>query len=479
LVFSACRKNERAEESPQTQVAKKDWNETAKAVAKDVSLKLNSVYFRKMLKHEVTMRFDGDANILLSSIIKRLPKYLAYEASKNAGSRSNSDETLLAMYNWDIIAAASEDYPQMQIAVQTDAENWNPELYTPSVVYESSEHNEAEKPEVHGFDPEQNPISVSSAIEPELNYVVISQNERTTIRDEQVRLTVSNCLVSEIIDRAPYNPEANAALMTPEDCGGGTGGGGSGGGSGHPQYVGTGWNGRLPTLIRKQTGTDVPPPSNGVLNKVTATNTSTSSSTHRMADLSPVGTFNGQTVYRSDNRHEKMREMRCDDLGQIESWFHGAPEIRLHLFAQNVLNPSETLDIYKEQFEPRKRRDINGKWWDCKDVTMHLWEWTVSGTKASFGYYEFDPSIPVETAVAIGEVIVDVLAITNIIPTGNPTQVAIYGNIRRSIATGIRSLVVPNLNSDYIGKDDYSISVSEDEWEHAQGQTTFKTWPDL
>lgn len=414
-----------------------------------------------MLKHEVTIRFDGDANILISSLIQRLPKYLAYEASTNASARSANDEYLLSKYNWDILAEAGEDFPQMQIAVQTDAESWQPNLYIPDVVYVTSEFDDATSELIHGYDRDQNPISVDAQNDPLVNYVVISQNERTTVRGEEVRLTVSNCLVSDLIYRVPYNPEANAALMMPADCGVGTGGGGTP--PAHPQYTGTGQNGVLPTLIGRQPGTNVPSNADGSLSR-----------------LAPVGTFNGQTICRKDFRHEKMREIRCDDLGEIESWANGAPEIRMHVFAQNVLNPSENLQIFKEQFSPNKRRDIDDRWWNANGVTMHLWDYQGTGTKASFGYYEYDAVIfPNETLVAIGQIVVDLLFLSSVDSTTTPNQMTIYGNIRQSVATGIRSLKEANGKSEYIGKDDYEIRNDNEDWFHSTGETTFRTSPDL
>ena len=55
MVFIASCKKDVANENIQTTVIQKnlDWNETSQAVAKDVSVKLNSLAFRKMLKHEV------------------------------------------------------------------------------------------------------------------------------------------------------------------------------------------------------------------------------------------------------------------------------------------------------------------------------------------------------------------------------------------------------------------------------------------
>jgi hypothetical protein len=468
LGFAACKKEKSNEPEIQTQNVNQfaKWDATAKTVAQDVSQKLNSVHFRKMLKHEVCLRFDGDANILISSFVKRLPVYLEYERNQQLTRRGESLDTLLSMFNFDILQQAAANFPQMQIAVQTDAESWDAATFVPKVVYLTSDYDESTHTSVNGFDANQNPILVSTLVDPTDNHVVISQNERTILRTNDVlRIRNDECIVEELMATATYNPEALPDPIIP--CPGGGGGGTGGGGGGNPppyiQYIGIGQDGVLPTLVGTQMGTIVPPPPSGTYNR-----------------LQPVGTFNGTTVYRKDFKHEKMRKIRCDDLGEIEGWPAGAPEIRMHVFEQNVLNPSENLQIYKEEFKPNKRKDINGKWWDCPDYTMHLWDYQGTGTKSSFGYYEYDPVlIPNEALVAIGQIVVDILTITSTIPTGNPTQVAIYGSIRQSVATGIRSLKKKNGMSEYIGKDDYSIFNDEDQFNHSPGETKFKTWPDL
>ncbi len=53
--IDGCKKNDLT--SQQTNKTKKSWDETTKAVAKDVSVKLKSLSFRKMLKHEVWFKF--------------------------------------------------------------------------------------------------------------------------------------------------------------------------------------------------------------------------------------------------------------------------------------------------------------------------------------------------------------------------------------------------------------------------------------
>lgn len=468
MFFTSCKKDLQTPTSLPVDTPRKDWDQTAQAVAKDVAEKLNSLSFRKMLKHEVLLRFDGDANILLSSLINRLPKYLAYEALGNrlTGNAARGNATprtgnrdLLANYSFDIIAEAAEAFPQMQIAVQTDAESWDPATFTPSIVYLTSKYDEATSTTVSGFDPKKNPITVSTTKDPTVNYVVISQNERTTIRNGEVRLTSPDYPVARLVNNAPYNPNDPAALLPPDDGGGG----GGGGTSSHPQYVGTGQDGVLPTLIGSQMGTIVPSPTGGMV-----------------SGIAPVGTFNGKTVYRKDDRHEKMRWMRCDDIGAIEGWPAGAPEIRMHVFEQNIQNPSENLQIFKEEFKPPTRSDIDKEWWNVNGVTMHLWDWNGTGTKASFGYYEYDPvTLPNETLVAIGQITVDILTITSVIPTGTANQMTVYGSIRQTVAMGIRSLKKKNGMSEYIGKDDYSIFNDQNAFNHSPGITQLTTWPDL
>jgi hypothetical protein len=447
----------------------KKWNSTAESVAKDVAYKMNSLAFRKMIRHEVSLRFDGDANILISIVMARLPKYFQYETT-HSGNNLGATTDVLSLYNWDILKQAAIDFPQMQIAVQPDAETWDPVVFTPSVVYMPANFDEATHTSVAGFTPEQLPITVSTLEDPDINYVVISQNERTTFRDGELRFTNSNCPVESLVNGATYDPEIVPQPFMPTDCpgggGGGTGGGGGGtGGGGTPppyiQYVGTGQDGVLPTLVGRQMGTVVPIPINGGHNL-----------------LNPVGTFNGSIVYRKDFRHEKMRFIRCDDIGEIEGWPAGAPEIRMHVFEQNVLNPSENLQIFKEEFKPNRRRDIKNKWWNASDVTMHLWDYQGTGTKASFGYYEYDPVIiPNETLAQIGGIIVDILSITNIADSAGLRIIS--GSVRNSVVTGIRSLKKKNGMSEYIGKDDYSIFNNLDQFNHSPGETKFKTWPDL
>lgn len=455
-LFYSCSKkydfNRSEINNPQGISSTKNWDLTVKAVAIDVSHKLKSVYFRKMIKHETSLRFDGDANILIRSLIKRLPKYLEFEKTQVLNNKTTSGDSLLSLFNFDVLKEASDSFPQMQIAVQPDVDSWDAASFIPKVVYLTSDYDEIKDSTVSGFNEFMNPISVSTLVDPSENYIVISQNERTIQRSGDVlRLRVSECPIDELIATAPYNPEAIVQPLTPCTT---TGGSGT---APYIQYVGIGQDGVLPSLISTQIGTSVPTPTGGTFNR-----------------LSPVGTFSGVTLYRKNYKHEKMRFIRCDNLAQIEGWPAGAPEIRVHVFEQNVLNPSETLQTFKEEFEPRKRSEISGVWWNAQDVSLHLWDYQGTGSKVSFGYYEYDPVlIPNEAVQQIGSIVVDILVITGYIDS------SYSGIIQNSFMSGIRYLKKKNGMSEYIGKDDYSIFNDEDQFNHSPGGTKFKTWPDL
>lgn len=466
-LFSSCKKNV-MEETIEPPPSSASWDETVEAVAKDVSHKLNNVAFRQMLKHEVLLRFDGDANILLQSMVARLPKYVQYEAKPQAtmGIQEANGNSRISDLNFDLLKEAAKVFPQMQIAVQTRAEKWDAKNFVPSVVFVPADFDEKLHKNVKGFDPAKKPITVSTETDPDVNYVVISLNERTMIGGDG-NLYYSNSICPVEISYAAYDPSITPeSLPPPEECDGGGGGGSGGGGTGgttHPQYNGTGQDGVLPSLIGSQMGTIVSPNPNGML-----------------STIQPVGSFNGEMVYRKNFRHEKMRWMKLDNISDIEAWPGGPPEIRMHIFEQNVLNPSENLQIFKEKFNPPSRSAISDYWFNANGVTMHLWDYAGTGTKFSVGYYEYDVVlVPNETLESIGAITVDLLFLQTIDSSTTANYMTIYGNVRQSVQTGIRSLKRKNNMSEYIGKDDYEIRNNNEHWVHNPGGANFTTWPDL
>ncbi len=449
------------------QYSNKDWNETAFDVALDISKKMNSLSFRKMLKHEVMLQFDGDYNILISSMIQRLPKYLEYEENQ-VQVLNPTNQDLLSNFDWDVLESAAEDYPMMQIAVQVDAENWDPINDVISVVYLTSDYDEKTHDFVEGFDNEQNPISVSTLHDPTDAYVVVSHNERTYELNNNIYFSNTRILVPCCIESAPYDPnnppqdyfdeelcrDCSDAPTPPDDSDDDST-------SNYTQYIGTGHNGTLPSLI------------------LTFDGVSTNDTTELITtDIDPIGTINGQTFYRANYQYERVRALRFDNLGQVEGWPAGKPELRVHVMEQDQENPFNQLLIYREQFRP-ERSEVNETWWEIPEEdqpTMHLWDWENTGTRMTYGFYEYDrPFLGNSTSFEdVGDLTTQLLNVTEII--NDTTLTALIGD---AISFVGRGLEMENNSSEYIGTDDISIFNDLDEFPHNMGGFKYRTWPDL
>ncbi len=451
---------------PIDQVRKK-WDETVELVAKDISSKMNSLAFRKMLKHEVMLQFDGDYNILISSMMQRMPKYLEYESGQTL-LMSGLNESLLSDYNWDVLEHAGEEYPLMQVAVQVDAENWDADNELLSVVYVPSDFDELTHDFVDGFDKDQNPIQVSTLEDPQENYVVISQNERTYEKDETVYFSNTLIRVPCCIESAPYDPYAvsyppmdelcedcsDEPDPTPPDNGGDDD-------QLPPQYVGTGHQGVLPSLIAKHNSFV-----SGTINDIALTGL-----------IDPVGEVNGRPFYRGNFKYERVRSYKVGDLGDIEKWLNGAPEIRVVEFTPDRADPTIMLQIFQAEHKPDKRKDIKDKWWDCPLDEIHLWEWENTGTSVSIGMYEFDAGIfgnnneDRKELSASNTTIVDQLVL-NSDGTYTVTSSTTY-------TTPDRYFAMQNHHSEYMGIESISVFNNQDQFRHSRGDTDYKCWPDV
>ena len=221
-----------------------------------------------------------------------------------------------------------------------------------------------------------------------------------------------------------------------------------------------GHDGPRPSLISIYPGAVIASPTNGTFNRLTQ-----------------IGTLNNVAIYRRDFRHEKMRQIRMDNIGQIEAWPAGAPEIKFHKIAVDRNNPSQMLETYEHQFTPNRRRDIKNTWWNAEDVELHLWDYSGTGTKTRFAYYEYDyVLIPNEAVRELGGIVVDLITLASPI---DPNVLVLSGTIRSSVQSAITALKSKNGMSEYIGNNTYSIFNDADQFNHSPGSTKFKTWPDL
>lgn len=101
---------------------------------------------------------------------------------------------------------------------------------------------------------------------------------------------------------------------------------------------------------------------------------------------------------RDANPVEHLTGLRVGNMGAIEGWPAGAPELHLRVLRgrDGVLVEGQPLEIIfggseGTRWEPRRRRDVNERWWDIND---RLFLWTTNhGDAVFYEWYEHDPSV--------------------------------------------------------------------------------------
>lgn len=356
------------------------YNNDVKFIAKDMAARLQDSAFRDFIKQEALKSFDGDYDILLSTVISHLNGTENQDYARRT-NQSGWDSKIQKIYN-EII----NEFPGMQVSVQVNADQWNTANYIPPVVYLSADYDEATTDNVKGYKADGSTVQLDARKAPAKPVVVVSLNERTMI-----------------------NPNGGPPdVPTPcHDCGEGTGS--EGGGS--PPPMG-------PPVM------PAPP-----------------------APLPPVDPDVPLQWYRQNYVYETITMMKFGNIGSIEGWPAGAPEIRVYVYEQDYPNDStKTVRVYKGEFEPPHRSDINDKWWDCSDDQMHLWRWYSTVTVFKYGFYEYDDTfIDKEDLKKLGDYVNPVLDAVGVANTGTAVVKAVINVV---------SIFLPmkNHKSEYIGQ---------------------------
>lgn len=157
-------------------IAKK-WDKSVPKVAGIIASALKNASFRDYLKSEVLKTFDGDYDVLLSKVAKDLK----VRNNQNQASRLTTDDGLNAdqlQYLQDI----SGDFPEMQLSVQVDPNDWSTPDYVPPVIYTPSDYNESTSLTVPVVDEYGNVVRYLDAkVDPTEPVVIVSENERVVI----------------------------------------------------------------------------------------------------------------------------------------------------------------------------------------------------------------------------------------------------------------------------------------------------------
>ncbi len=191
IILSACKKEPSQDEIKNTVslFEENEYNLDLKDFSLAVSTALKSSDFRKTLKEEALIMFDGDYDILIKKVIDRkitTPSSLlksnktiytvkdlledSYPVNNSLGLKSTSD----------IIDILTMKYPDLQIAIPVHAEDWDETSYIPVVAFIPAEYDDLTTKTVTGYI-NGNAIPVDAVNEPTKPVIVIGQNERSVL----------------------------------------------------------------------------------------------------------------------------------------------------------------------------------------------------------------------------------------------------------------------------------------------------------
>ena len=191
LVMQSCKKDILSDNSQINQNTKNKQDIDFKNLAKIVSIAINeNPNFRKTIKDEALIKFDGDYDILLKSFKNKtfknrknsmkIGEFLSnYAKNLNIGFKNDNKSSAQ-----DYIDYLTNLYPNLQISVPIHAKDWN-DSYIPKVAIIPSDFNEQTTTTVPGYI-NQNEIEMNVVDEPNEPVVVIGMNERVGIDESDL-----------------------------------------------------------------------------------------------------------------------------------------------------------------------------------------------------------------------------------------------------------------------------------------------------
>ena len=141
----------------------------SKATAANVGL-------RKLIGEKALKQFDGDYDVLMEHIVDEPIEISDAEVATKAGTNQMDFKSLIEAYlpaeaktkagETPLLQQLMEDYPELQIAVPVHAEEWDPEQFSPPVVFNLLDKDVEKLPTIPGFDAEGNPIEMDAVNAP-------------------------------------------------------------------------------------------------------------------------------------------------------------------------------------------------------------------------------------------------------------------------------------------------------------------------
>lgn len=206
FILISCEKNKISIEEKNSEVVfesfeKNTYNLDFKDFAIALSKSLNaSQELKKIIKSGVKLKFDGDYNILLKSILNNninIPEQ--FSSSYKAKSKSAFTVKDLLLSNYDSVAQRSnsqrakassidiideliQKYPKLQIAVPVNVDKWDITQKTPILTFIPSEYEDGVTKTVTGYKPDGSMVIIDAIKPPSDDVViVIGENEGTYV----------------------------------------------------------------------------------------------------------------------------------------------------------------------------------------------------------------------------------------------------------------------------------------------------------
>jgi hypothetical protein len=192
FTLASCEKNELEQNNKSAELFENnEYNTDLKNFTLSV---LNAIKenkdFRHIVKNSVIEKFDGDYNVLVKNIVSiRLPNdnnSISNRISSNVtiGNllenylQNKTNSTFKVKSEKTSLEVLLEKYPNLQIAIPYNAEEWDSENYIPIITFVPSEFKDGITEFVTGYDFEGNNVNINAKNLPGFPVIVINENER-------------------------------------------------------------------------------------------------------------------------------------------------------------------------------------------------------------------------------------------------------------------------------------------------------------
>ena len=148
----------------------------------------SNVSLRKLIGEKALKQFDGDYDVLMTQLVNEPIEITDVEMATKAGANQMDFKSLIEAYlpaesktksgEKTLLERLMSEYPELQISVPVHAEDWDPETFSPPVVFDLIDQDVEQQPTIPGFDAQGNPIEMDAVNAPDYPVIVVGYNER-------------------------------------------------------------------------------------------------------------------------------------------------------------------------------------------------------------------------------------------------------------------------------------------------------------